>query len=131
MPDYRSIERKLSEALGFQRRPVAVAFQQTPPPEVVKFAGTEPSGCSFWRISAVGRTFYTVPSDHYNCAIGSYTHNIPLPPERAAELDQTISFMTSIGYIRTEEIPEIPLLPRTPGVVIYSPLGETPVDPRV
>ena len=100
MPDYSLIERQLSEMLGLQRRPVAVAFRSTPPTGVEKFAGTEPSSCSFWRIAARGRTFYTVPSDHYNCPIGSYTHNIALPPERAPELDQTLSLMATIGYIR-------------------------------
>ena len=129
MANYRSIEQRLAGALGLQRRPVAVTFQEAPPSGVPRFTGTQPSGCSFWRISAGGHTFYTVPSDHYNCAIGSYTHNIPLPPERAEELDQTLSFMTSIGYVRVEEIPQIPRLPKTPGVVIYSPLGDTPVDP--
>ena len=95
------------------------------------FTGTEPPGCSFWRLAASGRTFYTVPGDHYNCAIGSYTHNIPLPQERAEELDQTLSFMTGIGYVKMEEIPQIPRLPQTPGVVLYAPLGDTPVDPDV
>ena len=131
MTDYRSIEQRFSETLGLQRRPVAVIFRETPPAGVPKFTGTEPSGCSFWRVAAGGRTFYTVPSDHYNCAIGSHTHNIPLPPERARELDQTLSFMTGIGYIRMEEIPGIPRLSQTPGVVVYAPLGDTPMDPDV
>ncbi len=131
MADYRNLERRLSETLGLEQRPVAVTFREAPPAGVRKFTGTEPSGCSFWRLAAEGRTFYTVPSDHYNCAIGSYTHNISLPPERAPELDQTLSFMTSIGYIRMEEIPGISRLPKTPGVVIYAPLGDTPVDPDV
>src|SRR5881296_2793025 len=125
------MERQLSEILGLQRRPVAVAFRDTPPTGVAKFAGTEPSGCSFWRVAAGGRTFYTVPSDHYNCAIGSHTHRIPLPPERAEELDRTLALMTGIGYLGMEEIPGIPRLPETPGVVIYAPLGDTPVDPDV
>src|SRR5499425_2129726 len=116
---------------ALERRPVAVKFQKTPPAEVPNFTGTEPSGCSFWRLAASGRTFYTVPGDHYNCAIGSYTHNISLPKERAKELDQTLSFMTGIGYIKMEEIPQIPRLPHTPGVVLYSPLADTPVDPDV
>src|SRR6516225_7635194 len=94
----------ISETLGLERRPVAVKFQKTPPAGVPNFTGTEPSGCSFWRLAASGRTFYTVPGDHYNYAIGSYTHNIPLPEERAEELDQTLSFMTGIGYIKMEEI---------------------------
>jgi len=42
-------------------------LQKTPPAGVPNFTGTEPSGCSFWRLAASGRTFYTVPGDHYNC----------------------------------------------------------------
>ena len=83
MTDYRSIEAQLRDTFILRRRPVAVTFRDTPPAGVTKFTGREPSGCSFWRVAAGGRTFYTVPSDHYNCAIGSHTHNIPLPPERA------------------------------------------------
>ena len=131
MTDYHNLEQRLSDALHLQRRPVAVTFRETPPAGVSQFTGVEPSGCSFWRIAAEGRTFYTVPSDHYNCAIGSYTHNIPLPPERAQELDQTLTFMTGLGYVRMEEIPAIPRLPHTPQVVIYAPLGDSPLDPDV
>ncbi len=107
MTDYRTVERQLSAALGLQRRPVAVAFRPTPPPGVPKFAGKEPSGCSFWRLAMSERTFYTVPADHHNCPIGSYTHNIPLPPERAPELGQTLALMTGLGYLRMEEVPGI------------------------
>ena len=64
-----------------------------------------------------------------NCAIGAYTHNIPLPPGREQELPETLGFMTGIGYIRMEEVPGIPRLPATPAAVVYAPLGETPVDP--
>ena len=131
MTDYRTVERQLSGALGLQRRPVAVAFRPTPPPGVLKFAGTEPSGCSFWRLAMSERTFYTVPADHHNCPIGSYTHNIPLPSERAPELGQTLARMTELGYLRMEEVPGIPRLPQTPGVVIYAPLADSPVDPDV
>ena len=131
MLDYRSIEHQLSSQLGLTRRPIAIAFRDTPPPGVAPFAGTVPSGCSFWRLASEGRTFFTVPSDHYNCSIGAYTHNMPLPAERATELDATLAFMTSVGYMRMDEVPGIPVLPKTPGVVIYAPLGETPVDPDV
>jgi uncharacterized protein (DUF169 family) len=131
MADYRIVEQQLSEVLNLQRRPVAVTFRETPPTGVPKFTGTEPSGCSFWRIAAGGRTFYTVPSDHYNCPIGSYTHNLPLPQDRAQELDQTLSFMAGVGYIKMEEVPRILRLPQPPGVVIYAPLGDTPVEPDV
>jgi len=130
MPDYHAIERQLTGALGLTRRPIAVAFRSTPPSGVPKFAGTEPSGCSFWRLAGE-RTFYTVPSDHHNCPIGSYTHNIALPPERADELGQTLGLMTELGYLKTEEVPGISRLPQAPGVVVYSPLAAAPVDPDV
>lgn len=131
MNEWQRIERRLQEALSLPRRPVAVAFCDDPPAGVQKFTGTEPSGCSFWRLAAQGQAFYTVPADHFNCAIGSHTHNIPLPPERGQELEQTLSFMTGIGYIRMQEVAGIPRLPRTPGAVVYAPLGDMPVEPDV
>jgi len=108
MPDYRRLEQRFSDALSLRRRPVAVAFRDTAPPGLPKFTGTEPSGCSFWRLAGDGRAFYTVPGDHYNCAIGSHTHSLPLPPERAQELDQTLSFMAGLGYLRMSEVAGIP-----------------------
>lgn len=131
MTDYRRIEQQLSSDLGLTRRPIAIAFRDVPPPGVSQFIGIAPSGCSFWRLASEGRTFFTVPSDHYNCAIGSYTHNIPLPPARAKELEETLGFMARIGYVRMEEVPGIPVLPKTPGAVVYAPLGDAPVDPDV
>jgi hypothetical protein len=64
---------------------VAVAFLDAEPAGVKKFEGTQPSGCSFWRLAAEGRTFYTIPEIHFNCAVGAYTHNIALSPERKKE----------------------------------------------
>ena len=131
MAGWAEVEQSVARALSLSRRPVAVAFRDTAPAGVAAFAGGAPSGCSFWRLAAAGRAFYTVPGDHYNCPIGSHTHAIPLPAPRAPELEQTLGFMTGLGYVRMEEVPGIPRLPRTPGVVVYAPLGETPVDPDV
>jgi uncharacterized protein (DUF169 family) len=130
MPDYQAIEDKILEALGGGRRPVAIAFADAPPEGVAKFEGSEPSACSFWRIAAAGRVFYATASDHLNCPIGGYTHNA-LPAERMPELQQTLSLMTGIGYIRMEEIPGVFQLPEAPKAVIYAPLGDTPVPPAV
>jgi uncharacterized protein (DUF169 family) len=93
--------------------------------------GSQPSGCSFWRLAASGRVFYTVPSDHYNCPIGSYTHNIPLPQEREAELTGTLGLMVDIGYIKMEEVPGVPRLPVTPAATVYAPLSQSPIAPDV
>jgi len=131
MPDYRALENRFSETLNLRRRPVAVAFPTEAPPSIEKFKGSEPSGCSFWRLAAVGRTFYTDPGDHYNCPVGSYTHKIDLPTERAQELPDILGTMTNLGYLRMEEVPGIPVLPQTPRFIVYAPLADTPVDPAV
>ncbi len=131
MDEWKTLEARLIDALELPRRPVAVAFCDAPPTGLAKFTGSEPSGCSFWRLAAEGRVFYTVPADHYNCAVGSYTHHIALPPERAQETDATLAFMTGIGYIRKEELAGIPTLPKTPAAIVYAPLGDTPVSPDV
>jgi len=131
MIDCQELQNQLMSALQLDRPPVAIAFRDSPPAGVTRLAGAQPSGCSFWRLAADGQTFYTLPEDHYNCPIGSYTHNIPLPAAREPELMQTLSLMSDIGYIRMEEVPGVPRLPKTPGVVIYSPLAAAPVDPDV
>jgi uncharacterized protein (DUF169 family) len=131
MTDLNRIEQDLTALLALPRRPVAVAFRESAPAGVPKFAGTVPAGCSFWQLAARGRTFYTVPADHYNCAIGSYTHQVSLPPERARELEETLNLMTRIGYIKMDEVPGIARLPKTPGVVVYAPLGESPLEPDI
>jgi uncharacterized protein (DUF169 family) len=129
MIDYYVLELQFKEMLRLPRRPVAVTFQDKPPVGVPKFAGKEPSGCSFWRIASSGMTFYTVPSDHENCALGSHTHNFPLSPEHSKEYEKTMSLMTSNGYIKMEEILSIPRIKQAPHVIVYSPLGDTPVNP--
>jgi len=131
MTDYGTIERRLRERLSLTRRPIAIAFRDTPPPGVKQFSGSEPSGCSFWRLAMDGRTFFTVPADHYNCPVGAHTHNIPLPSERAGELPQVLQIMTGLGYLKMEEVAGIARLPKTPGAVVYAPLADSPVDPDV
>ncbi len=131
MPDYQALENRFQQILGLKRRPVAVAFRADVPEGTEKFSGSEPAGCSFWRLAAEGRTFSTVPSDHYNCPIGSYTHNIPLPEDRANELPAVLETMVSLGYLKMEEVAGIPVLPETPKNIVFAPLGDTAMDPDV
>ncbi|MDP9338417.1 MAG: DUF169 domain-containing protein [Acidobacteriota bacterium] len=128
---WSALESRFKNAVEFERRPVAVAYLDAAPDSVAKFEGSEPSGCSFWRLAANGKTFYTVPENHFNCAVGAYTHNITLSPERAQETSVTLKFMFDLGYVKPEEVPQIPRLPKAPAVVVYSPLGDAPVTPDV
>lgn len=131
MSEYAQIERRLTDVLRLSRRPIAIAFRDTPPQDVLPLAGSQPSGCSFWRLAAGGQVFYTVPSDHLNCPVGSFTHNIPMPADREPELKGVLAMMWDIGYIRMDDIPAISRLPETPAVTVYAPLAQTPVDPDV
>jgi len=128
---WKVLEKRFGTAVKLARRPVAVSYLERAPGGVEKFEGSEPSGCSFWRLAADGGTFYTVPEDHFNCAVGAYTHNITLSPEREQETGITLKMMFDLGYVKPEEVPQIPRLEKTPAVVLYSPLGETPAAPDV
>jgi uncharacterized protein (DUF169 family) len=131
MTDWNELEKRFAARLALGRRPVAVTFLDAEPSGVPKFSGTEPAGCSFWRLAAAGRTFYTVPADHFNCAVGAYTHNVQLPPERVQETEAMLGMMFNLGYVRPEEVPGIPRLPKEPAAVVFAPLGDAPVAPSV
>lgn len=131
MPDYKALENQFQEVLSLSRRPIAITFRADESAPAEKFSGSEPAGCSFWRLAADGKSFSTAPSDHYNCPIGSYTHNIPLPETRSQELPNILNTMVSVGYLKMEEVPGIPVAPQSPKAVIYAPLADAKLDPDV
>jgi uncharacterized protein (DUF169 family) len=128
--NYSTLEGALVSALG-PLRLIAVSYLSAVPSGVEKFSGIVPSGCTFWKLAATGDGFYTVPGDHLNCPIGSYTHGIDLPADRAPELEQALSLMATIGYVRMEEVPSIPRLSESPAFIYYAPLGKSTVAPDV
>jgi uncharacterized protein (DUF169 family) len=127
--NWSELEQRFGAAVKLGRRPVAVTFLDAAPANVAQFSGTEPSGCSFWRLAAEGRVFYTVPENHFNCAVGAYTHNIALSPNREKETEQTLKMMFDLGYLKPEEVPQIPRLAKAPAAILYAPLGQSPVAP--
>jgi len=131
MSTWQELERRFTERLNLTRRPVGVTFLDDEPSDIEKLSGTEPAGCGFWRRAAEGDSFYTVPADHYNCPIGSYTHNISLPAERSHELTDMLNLMFSSGYLRAEEVPGIFKLEKAPGAIAYAPLADSRRSPSV
>lgn len=129
--NWRDVERQIGEVVRGSMRPIGVAFLEGEPSGIEKYEGTQPSGCSFWRLAGEGRTFYTVPENHFNCAVGAYTHNISLSPERRQETETTLKMMFDLGYVKPEEVPQIPRLEKMPKAIVYSPLGDIPADPDV
>jgi uncharacterized protein (DUF169 family) len=129
--NWQELERQIAKVVKSSVRPIGVAFLDEEPGGVKKYEGTQPSGCSFWRLAAQGTAFYTLPENHFNCAVGAYTHNIPLSPDREKETEATLKMMFDLGYVKPEEVPQIPRLAKTPKAIVYSPLGDIPVDPDV
>src|SRR5215212_8871237 len=96
---------RAKEILGLRRMPVKIAFLDAPPSELPRWSGGPvAAGCVFWDRAMAGKTFYTLPADHWNCAVGSHTHKIGLPAERAAELGATVSFMAETRYLDPAEV---------------------------
>ena len=109
--------------IGLRHPPIAIGFLSEPPEDVPRWTGPEvPAGCVFWRKAMEGGAFYTVPADHYNCAVGCHTHCIPLPPERTGELDATIGYMVEHDYLSLADVEQIPTLAGSPGIVAFAPV---------
>ena len=118
---WKELEERISAAASLRRRAVAVGFLDAAPAEPEKFEGSEPSGCSFWRLAAAGKSFYTVLENHFNRAVGAYTRNIPLSPAREKETEQTLKMMFDLGYVKPEDVAQIPRLAQTPLAIAYAP----------
>src|SRR5258708_39783471 len=127
--NFKDLEQRIAAATKLSRRPVAVSFLDAIPAGIEKFDGSEPSSCSFWRLAAAGRVFYTLPENHFNCAVGAYTHNIHLSAAREKETEQTLKMMFDLGYVKPEEVPQIPRLAKTPIAIAYAPLGDATFEP--
>ena len=121
----------LRELLGLRWRPVAVAFRATAPEGVPRVPSPGPAGCAYWRRAAEGEVFYTFPEDHHACVIGAHTHGVPLPPEKAQELQSMVGTMVGLEYLRMEEVQALPRLEAPFGVAVYGPLERMPCEPDV
>jgi uncharacterized protein (DUF169 family) len=122
---------QLQALLGLRWPPIAVGFQTSAPADLPGVEAAGPSGCTYWKLAAEGKIFYTEAADHYNCPIGSFTHGIDLPPAKAQELEGLVGTMIGLEYISQEEIPTIPRRNAPFGVALYAPLSEAPFDADV
>ena len=122
---------QLQQLLGLDTTPIAITFHDTPPEDISRVENVEASGCTYWKRASEGKTFYTEASDHYNCPIGCYTHNVELPDAQMEELENTIGLMGELGYISMEEVPGIPRRDDPFQNAVYAPLADTTNIPDV
>jgi uncharacterized protein (DUF169 family) len=129
MVNLHTLSQSLAESLELAQAPVAVAFSDQMPEGVSPFSGRVAAGCQFWRESAF-QTFSTVQDDHASCAIGQYTHNLGFSPASEKDLGDALKVFADLGYVRPEDLPQIPVLQAKPKHVVYGRLATFPVAPE-
>jgi uncharacterized protein (DUF169 family) len=129
MTDYASIARTIMDSLKLRVVPIAVCLTDEPPEAVPGSAQPAAAGCVFWERGAQG-PFVTSQKDHGNCAVGMYTHHMPLTtPAQQEDLNTCLKVFGDLGYVRPEDIPGIPVLKEEAKYVTYAPLASTPIPP--
>jgi len=127
--DSKTSSARLAELLHLESRPVAVAFSDAPPTGLARIDTPAVSGCTYWKLAAEGRSFYTEAEDHFGCPVGAHTHNVSMPPEKETELQGLVGTMVRLEYIRMEEIPQIPQRRRPMVIASYAPLDAATFEP--
>lgn len=120
------MSKALCEALHLTQAPVAVSLCDAIPEGVSLFQGTVPAGCRFWE-EGTRAVFATDASDHALCGIGTYTHNLDASDADQAERNEALKVFASLGYVRPEDLPLIPVLKKRPRYVVYGPLDQMPI----
>ena len=126
-----NVTNQIAELLMLRKPPVAVKFDKQPPPGIARIDQSAPAGCTYWKLAAEGRTFYTVAEDHYGCPIGAHTHGVKMPEEKAKELEGLLGTMVQLEYLSMDEVPGIPHREEPFQVAIYAPLAEAKFVPDV
>jgi len=121
----------IQELLALNVPPVAIAFRPTALPGVPHVGAVGPAGCSYWKLAAEGKVFYTEAADHYNCPMGAYTHGVDLTAEKATQLEGLVKTMVGLEYLKMEEVLDIPRRTAPFGVAMYGPFPGAPFDPDV
>jgi uncharacterized protein (DUF169 family) len=131
MSQYQTRSDQLTTALALSVPPIAIAFSDVVPSGVPSYLDVVPAGCVFWQ-EAASRTFATSAKDHELCSIGVHTHNIAgASPSQHSELEDTLSAMSGLNYVRQDEVAAIPVVNRESRFVLYGPLADFPLDPNV
>jgi uncharacterized protein (DUF169 family) len=126
----RELTATLTASLDLRQPPVALSFTDTVPGGVKMHAGRAPAGCSFWQDGA-HTAFATTAADHSLCAIGVYTHNLQPSPAQQTDLMDALKVFGELDYVRSEDLPLIPVLESQPAYVVYAPLADSPLPPDV
>lgn len=127
---YANLAYLLNDALELLQPPIAISFADAVPAGISRRTTQAPAGCRFWQ-DAASSVFATSAEDHALCAIGCYTHNLPMSANTHTDLADTLKVLNDLGYVTEQDLAQIPALKSQSKHILYSPLAETPLPPDV
>ncbi|HEX4283625.1 MAG TPA: DUF169 domain-containing protein [Terracidiphilus sp.] len=130
MKNYAALARELVDLLHLELPPIAISFSESRPEAVKQFDGQAPAGCRFWQEAATS-VFTTSARDHELCAIGVHTHNLQASAAQQKDLMDALKVFSDLGYVRAEDVPQIPVLKTPAQFITYAPLSQAPLQADV
>lgn len=128
--DCNHVASDLQDRIPLEKPPIGLAFVEEQPSEVSRTGKAVPSSCAFWH-EAETDVFYAAAEDHYNCTLGTMVMGFELPEEQMNTLMTEVGMMCEMGYVREEEVPNVPKVDNASSGIVYGPLARMPVDPDV
>lgn len=138
--EYPKLHTDLQQILGLTAPPIAITFANAKPDNIGLFdakmppatedgrTGRVPAGCVFW-MRATEKAFVTVPADHANCSVGSYTHGLKSMEEIAANGD--VAALVAAEWVSPADFPKVASVKSKSDFIVYGPLRDMTSDPNV
>jgi uncharacterized protein (DUF169 family) len=130
MQNYAALAREFSDLLHLELPPVAISFSDSQPAGVALSDVRSPAGCRFWQDAATS-TFTTRVENHELCAIGVHTHNLQTSPAQQKDLIDALKVFADLGYVRAEDVAQIPVLRNRAKYITYAQLSGAPLPADV
>jgi uncharacterized protein (DUF169 family) len=138
--EYARLHTDLQQLLGLSAPPVAITFSDVEPDGIGRFDAAMPpatedgrtgrvaAGCVFW-VRATERAFVTVPDDHANCSVGSFTHGLKSMEDIAANSD--VAALVAAEWVSPDDFSKVPSVKNRSNFIVYGPLRDMTSDPNV
>jgi len=131
MSQHSQAARILTEALKLEQPPIAVSICASAPDGIAPHDHAVAAGCVFWQ-EATTSSFITGPADHERCTVGMHTHGMPAETEpQKQDMQVSLRVFNDLGYVRDEDVAQIPTLAAGTRHVVYAPLAQALLPPDV
>ena len=131
MSNYKVSAQVLTDLLQLESPPIGICLTNTLPKELDSYQGKiQPAGCVFWQKAQAG-PIVTTAKDHQYCSVGMHTHRLVKTKAQETDLRDTLNVFANLEYLRPDDVPNVPVLEKSPDYVIYTPLSMATMVPDV